>query len=91
MADSSLSEVTVYKWAVEQINPEFNPQLNVQIDSYLNHARHESGMNSQMGTIIPSRKDSTSSEEMMDTSDETVEAEVVAINKFFPLLLQMRL
>ena len=58
----SMSEATVYRKAVRQLNPE----LEIQIDNLLNKSRLETEV------TLP-HKISYSSDENMDTSDETVD------------------
>ena len=57
-----MSEATVYRKAVRQLNPE----LEIQIDNLLNKSRLETEV------TLP-HKISYSSDENMDTSDETVD------------------
>ena len=64
LCDASSSEVTIYKRAIEQIAS----QLNDKIENFIQQTRQET-TTQQNG----SRKVSTSSEEFMDTSDETME------------------
>ena len=57
----SSSEVTIYKQAIQTLNPE----LNAQIEDLLNKSR---------GEVAKGHKVSYSSDENMDTSDETIDA-----------------
>ena len=72
---SSASEVTIYKKAIRQVDPE----LESKIEQLLNNSRKQF---SEETDANPSekRKVSYSSDEMMDTSDETVE-----LNNPFPI------
>ena len=64
---SSASEVTIYKRAVQQIAPE----LEEQIDVFVANTRRSVEEEDRVGPKDPHRKVSSSSEELMDISDET--------------------
>ena len=63
---ASSSEVTIYKRAVRQIAPEFE----TQIESFIADVRKNGNAKEKIDTTPLSQKVSTSSEEMLDTSDE---------------------
>ena len=80
------SEVTIYKRAVPQVLPQQIPQINAQVDSYLNQARCEleiQGVNNLDNT----RNVSGSSKEM-DISDETMEIQLCHLNNVIPLIAE---
>ena len=72
LSQTSESEITIYKRAVEQVAL----KLNEQIEKFINQTRLEVGDK----TLANGRKVSTSSEEMMDTSDELMDFEPSQIN-----------
>ena len=60
-SNSSTSEVTIYRRAIQQLSEE----INDQIENYFSKIR--------VDTSDANKRDSNSSEEAMDTSDETIE------------------